>query len=90
MHGPNGRSDELPEELARRESRPARIQEAKEALEQEALAAARAEEQRRGIEEEARRQAGETVPKRVKALEWAIDHRQELRDNYIQQASMSR
>src|SRR3990172_3881262 len=43
-HGPDARGDELPEELARRETRLAKIQEAKPALEEAALAAAQAEE----------------------------------------------
>src|SRR3990170_4739166 len=46
-HGREMRGDELPAELARRESRWARIQEARKALEEQALAAARAEEARR-------------------------------------------
>ena len=64
LHGPGKRGDELPEELARRESRLARIQKAKKALETQALEAARAEEARRDVQEEARRAAGETVRKR--------------------------
>jgi len=64
LHGPHKRGDELPDELARRESRLARIQEAKQALEQQALEAARAEEACRKAEDEERRAAGETVRKR--------------------------
>ncbi len=64
MHGSDQRGDELPAELSRRESRLARIQEAKKALETQALEAARAEEQRRDTQDEQRRQAGETVRKR--------------------------
>lgn len=61
LHGPNARGDELPDELARRETRLTKIQEAKKALEEQALAAAQAEEERRRAEEESRRQAGEAV-----------------------------
>ncbi len=61
LHGPDQRGDELPEELARRESRLAKIQEAKKALETQALEAARVEEARRDTQEEERRAAGETV-----------------------------
>jgi transposase len=64
LHGPNKRGDELPEELARRETRLARIEEAKKALETQALEAARAEEARRDTKDEQRRQAGETPRKR--------------------------
>jgi len=64
LHGSGKRGDELPEELARRESRLARIQEAKKALETQALEAARAEEQHREAKDEERRQAGETPRKR--------------------------
>jgi transposase len=64
LHGPGKRGDELPRELARRETRLATIQEAKRALETQALEAARAEEARRDAGDEARRQAGETVRKR--------------------------
>ncbi len=60
LHGREMRGDELPAELARRESRLARIQEAKQALEEQALAAARAEEARHEAEDDARRAAGET------------------------------
>ena len=60
LHGPGARGDELPEELARRETRLAKIQEAKKALEEQALAAAQAEEERRRAEDAARRQAGES------------------------------
>jgi transposase len=60
LHGPGARGDELPEELARRETRLAKIQEAKRALEEQARAAAEAEEERRLAEEEARRQSGES------------------------------
>jgi transposase len=60
LHGSDARGDELPDELARREARLAKIQEAKKALEEQALAAAKAEEERRRAEEEARRQAGES------------------------------
>ena len=64
LHGSDKRGDELPAELARRETRLARIQEAKKALETQALEAARAEEARRDIKDERRRAAGETVRKR--------------------------
>lgn len=60
LHGPDARGDELPEELARRETRLAKIQEARQALEEQALAAAKAEEEHRRAEYEARRQAGES------------------------------
>jgi transposase len=60
LHGPDRRGDELPEELARRETRLAKIQEAKQALEEQAMAAAKAEEERRRAEDEARGQAGES------------------------------
>jgi transposase len=60
LHGREARGDELPAELARRETRLAKIQEAKKALEEQALAAARAEEARRQAEDDARRGAGET------------------------------
>ena len=63
-HGGEARGDELPAELARRESRLAKIQEAKKALEQRALEAAQAEEARRQTEDDARRAAGETVRSR--------------------------
>ena len=46
--------------MARRESRLAKIQEAKKALEEQALAAAQAEEARRQAEDDARRAVGET------------------------------
>ncbi len=59
-HGPDARGDELPEELARRETRLAKIQEAKQALEHAARTAAQAEEERRRAEEEARREVGES------------------------------
>ncbi|MFQ5425340.1 MAG: transposase, partial [Phycisphaerae bacterium] len=64
LHGSDKRGDELPKELARRESRLARIQKAKKALEIQAVEAARAEETRRDAKDEERRQAGETVRKR--------------------------
>jgi transposase len=60
LHGREARGDELPAELARRETRLAKIQEAKKALEDQALAAARVEEARRQAADEARRAAGET------------------------------
>ena len=60
LHGREARGDELPAELARRETRLAKIQEAKKALEEQALAAAQAEEARRQAEDDARRAAGET------------------------------
>jgi len=60
LHGRELRGDELPAELARRESRLAKIQEAKKALEKQALEAAQAEEGRRQAEDDARRAAGET------------------------------
>lgn len=49
-HGRDRRGDELPEELARRESRLRKIREARRALEAEAKAAAEAERQRRASE----------------------------------------
>lgn len=49
-HGRDRRGDELPEELARRESRLQKIREARRALEAEAKAAAEAERQRRAAE----------------------------------------
>jgi len=61
LHGREFRGDELPAELTRRESRLAKIQEAKKALEDQALAAARVEEARRQAEDDARRAAGETL-----------------------------
>jgi transposase len=61
LHGREARGDELPAELARRETRLAKIQEARKALEEQALAAAQAEEARRQAEDDARRAAGETV-----------------------------
>ena len=64
LHGPDKRGDELPAELSRRETRLARIQEAKKALETQALEAARAEEARRDAKDEQRLAAGETVRKR--------------------------
>ena len=70
LHGSDKRGDELPAELARRETRLARIQEAKQSLETQALEAARAEEARRDAKDEQRRQAGETVRKR-KAVDTA-------------------
>jgi transposase len=60
LHGVSVRGDELPDELARRETRLAKIEEARKALEEQALAAAKAEEERRRAEEESRRQAGES------------------------------
>jgi transposase len=60
LHGREMRGDELPAELARRESRLAKIQEAKKALEEQALAAAQAEEARRQADDDKRRAAGET------------------------------
>jgi myosin heavy subunit len=60
LHGREARGDELPAELARRETRLAKIQEAKKALEEQALSAAKAEEARRQAEDDARRAAGET------------------------------
>ena len=64
LHGSDKRGDELPAELARRETRLARIQEAKQSLETQALEAARAEEARRDARDERRRAAGETVRQR--------------------------
>ncbi len=64
LHGRDKRGDELPDELARRESRLKRIEEARKALEQQALEAARAEEARREAQDEACRAAGETPRKR--------------------------
>jgi len=60
LHGREMRGDELPAELARRESRLVKIQEAKKALEEQALTAARAEEARRQTEDDKRRAVGET------------------------------
>jgi len=60
LHGREARGDELPAELARRETRLAKIQEAKKALEKQALAAAQAETARRQAEDDARRAVGET------------------------------
>lgn len=56
LHGPDARGDELPEELARRETRLARIQEAKKALEAKAQEAAEQERKRR---EEADKEPGD-------------------------------
>jgi transposase len=64
LHGVDKRGDELPAELSRRETRVARIREAKKALETQALEAARAEEARRDAQDEQRRQGGETPRKR--------------------------
>ncbi len=64
LHGCDKRGDELPAELARRETRWVRIQEAKKVLETQALEAARAEEARRDIKDERRRANGETPRKR--------------------------
>lgn len=52
LHGPDVRGDELPKELARRETRLARIQEARQALEAKAQAAADEERKRRQKAEE--------------------------------------
>ena len=60
LHGRELRGDELPAELARRETRLAKIQEVKKALEKQALEAAQAEEGRRQAEDDTRRAAGET------------------------------
>ena len=60
LHGREARGDELPAELARRETRLAKIQEARKALEEQALAAAQAETARRQSEDDARRAVGET------------------------------
>jgi transposase len=70
LHGLDKRGDELPEELARRKTRLARIQEAKKALETQALEAARAEEACRDTKDEERRQAGET-PRKHKPVDTA-------------------
>ena len=64
LHGVDKRGDELPEELARRETRLARIEEAKKALETQALEAAQAEEAHRDTKDEERRRAGQTARKR--------------------------
>ncbi len=64
LYGWEKRGDELPQELSRRETRLARIQQAKKALETQALEAARAEQARRDTKDEQRRAAGETVRKR--------------------------
>jgi transposase len=53
------RGDELPEELARRESRLAKIEEAMQRLEAQAKAAAQAEQQRRAAAEAERRRTGQ-------------------------------
>jgi len=58
LYGRETRGDELPDELARRQSRLAKIQEAKRALEEQALAAAAAEAARRAAEDDAARAAG--------------------------------
>jgi hypothetical protein len=71
LHGLDKRGDELPEELSRRKTRLARIQEAKKALETQALEAARAEEARRDTKDEERRQAGETPPHKRKPVDTA-------------------
>ena len=63
-HGIDARGDELPDELARRQSRLEKIQEAKAALEEEALALAEWEEERRGQQDEERRAAGKKPVKR--------------------------
>jgi hypothetical protein len=55
-HGPDRRGDELPAELARRDSRLKRIREARKALEAQAKAAA--EEERRQQEEEEKKRGG--------------------------------
>jgi len=65
LHGREARGDELPAELARRETRLAKIQEARKALEEQALAAAQAEEARRQAKDDARRAAGETLRARA-------------------------
>ena len=65
LHGREARGDELPAELARRETRLAKIQEAKKALEEQALAAAQAEEARRQAEDDAWRVAVETPRSRA-------------------------
>lgn len=64
LHGCDKRGDELPEELARRETRLARIHQAKKVLETQALEAAQAEEARRDTKDEQRRAAGEAPRKR--------------------------
>ena len=70
LHGPDHRGDELPEELSRRESRLAKIQEAKKVLETQALGAAQAEEARRDSRDEERRAAGE-APRQRKPVDTA-------------------
>ena len=60
-YGQTARGDELPDELARRESRLAKIQEAKQALETKALARSEAEQARRQEEAESRHASGEPV-----------------------------
>lgn len=55
-YGKNRRGDELPEELARRESRLKKIREARKALEEQATAAA--EEERKQQEEEEKKRGG--------------------------------
>ena len=64
LYGCDKRGDELPEELSRRETRLARILEAKKALETQALEAARVEEARRDARDEESRAAGETARQR--------------------------
>jgi len=59
LHGREFRGDELPEALARRASRLAKIQEARRALEEQARAAAEEEEARRRVEYDARCAGGE-------------------------------
>jgi len=70
LHGPDKRGDELPQELSRRETRLAKIQQAKQALETQALEAAQAEQARRDAKDEERRQAGET-PRQRKPIDTA-------------------
>jgi len=60
LHRRDARGDELPAELTRRESRLAKIQEAKKALEEQALAAAQKEEARRQAEDGAKCAGGES------------------------------
>ena len=62
LYGKGKRGDELPEELARRESRLKKLQEAKEALEAEAKAAA--EEKRRKQEEDEQQREEDGKPKK--------------------------
>jgi transposase len=81
QYGKGKRGDELPEELARRESRLAKIQEAKAALEEEAKA--EAERIRREREEEQkRRQRDGEPPKPGKAPQPSEEPREKAQRNF--------